>query len=260
MNLYGARGADVTYTVVNSDEANYRFIHDTVRTIVTTVPLTAGEKSLVGKTTDNLVEIVLAYDGIVGVVQRRNPHEKMTLEQIQGVLTGKITSWEQLDRSGAPRGRMHLIIEDSSDVTLYLSQRLLGGNRLLSTARGTHSPRETLERVGKDPLALGFVGLNWVDSAGKSVKVLSLAADSSRADTAFKPPPESIGNYYSPHPAHIYLNYYPMKRAVYVYSRTTPGDFATGFTSFLASPAGQKIFLDRGLVPATQKIVLRRPE
>jgi hypothetical protein len=51
-----------------------------------------------------------------------------------------------------------------------------------------------------------------------------------------------------------------MKRAIYVYSRTTPGDFATGFASFLASPAGQKIFLEEGLVPGAQKIVLKRPE
>ncbi|HEY6952221.1 MAG TPA: substrate-binding domain-containing protein [Bacteroidota bacterium] len=260
MNLYGPRGADVTYTIVNAYEANKRFINDTVRAIVTTIPLTAAEKNLVSKTTEHLAEIVLAYDGVVGIVHRQNPREKLTLDQIRGILTGRFTSWEQLGRVKTTQGTIHLVLEDSSDVALYLSQRILGGKTTFSGHRESRSPRETLERVGNDPLALGFVGLNWVESAGTSVKVLTLAADSATADTAFKPPAESIGNFYSPHPAHLYLNYYPMKRAITIYARTTPGDFATGFASFLASPAGQKIFLDRGLLPATQKIVLRRPE
>ncbi len=75
--------------------------------------------------------------------------------------------------------------------------------------------------------------------------MLSLAADSTLADTVFKPARESIGKHYEPHPAYIHLNYYPMKRAVYLYARTTRADFASGFASFLASPPGQKVFLQR---------------
>jgi hypothetical protein len=83
--------------------------------------------------------------------------------------------------------------------------------------------------------------------------------DSTLVDTAFKTPKDAFGNAFSPNPAYVYLNYYPLKRAVYIYGRTSLGDFATGLISYLASPAGQKIFLNQGLVPGTQKIVLRRP-
>jgi phosphate transport system substrate-binding protein len=259
LSLYQAHGADVKYTIVQSREANARFVNDTARVIITTIPLTSEEKDRVRKTTDNLVEIKLAYDGIVAIVQKRNPREDLTLEQIRNVLNGRVTTWEQLGRGRLGRGRIHLFLEDSSDVSKYLSGRILGGNSIKATFHRVSSSSQTVEDVSKDRYALGFVGLNWVDSVDGKIKVLSLAADSAVADTTFRPPRESIGNAYTPHPAHIYLNYYPMKRAIYVYSRTTPGDFATGFTSFLASPAGQRLFLNAGLVPGTQQIVLKRP-
>lgn len=260
MSLYQAHGADVKYTIMQSSEVDERFVNDTARVIVTTIPLTNEEKNRVRKTTDNLVEIKLAYDGIVAIVEKRNRRQDLTLTQIRDILNGRVTMWEQLGRRRSGRGRIHLFLEDSSDVTNYLSERLLSGGPIKATYRRTSSSNQTVEDVSRDRYALGFVGLNWVDSVEGKIKVLGLAADSAIADTTYRPPRESIGNAYSPHPAHIYLNYYPMKRAVYVYSRTSPGDFATGFTSFLASPAGQRIFLNAGLVPGTQQIVLKRPE
>jgi phosphate transport system substrate-binding protein len=260
MSLYQARGADVAYAVMQSRDADAHFLNDTARVVVTTIPLTEPEKDRVRKTTDHLVEIVLAYDGVVAVVQSRNPDKQLSLGQIRDILLGKKTKWEDLGRSGSARGKIHLILEDSSDVSTYLARRLLDQKGIKASFRRTESSDQTIQEVSKDPLALGFVGSNWANSADAKVKILNLAADSSLADTTFKPPPESIGIAYSPLPAYVYLNYYPLKRAIYVYSRTTPGDFATGFTSFLASPAGQKIFLAAGIVPGTQKIVLKRPE
>jgi phosphate transport system substrate-binding protein len=260
LTLYQAHGADVTYSVVTSKNANERFVTDSLRCIVTTLPLTADEKDRIKKNTDYFVEIVLAYDGVVAVVQNKNSLKELSLQEIRDILLGTITRWEQIHRSASVHGKIRLILEDSSDVSTYLSSRLLNGAGIKADFRRTQSSDQTLEEISGEPGALGFVGLNWMGDSNAILKILPLAADSILADTAFKPPPESIGNAYSPHPAHLYLNYYPMKRAVYVYSKTTAGDFATGFTSFLASPEGQKIFLEEGLVPGTQKIVLKRPE
>ena len=259
LSLYQAHGADVTYTVVTSRIANDRFVNDSLRCIVTAFPLTVAEKDRIKKTTDYFVEIVLAYDGVVAVVQSHNSLKELSLQQIRNILLGKITRWEQIDRSATVHGKIRLVLEDSSDVSTYLSSRLLNGAEIKADFQPTQSSDQTLQGIFSEPRALGFVALNWMAKPNAKLKILPLAADSILADTAFKPPPESIGNAYSPHPAHIYLNYYPMKRAVYVYSKTTAGDFATGFTSFLASPEGQKIFLEEGMVPGTQKIVLKRP-
>jgi phosphate transport system substrate-binding protein len=260
MRLYKERGADVTYSVVKTREANRQFVVDTARMIITTIPLTDEERSIVNKTTDHLVEIVLAYEGVVAVVPQKSRVEEMTLGQVRGILDGLLTKWEQLHQPGTPRGNIRLVLEDSSDVADYLSRRILSGGGIRILPRWVHSPLETVTGVARDRFSLGFVSSCWPDSAKAGTKILALAADSALADTTFKPPRESFGKYYSPHPAYLYLNYYPMKRAVYLYARTTRGDFATGFASFVASPAGQRIFLLKGLVPGTQKIVLKPSE
>ncbi len=260
MRLYRERGADVTWSVVQSREANRRFVADTARMIITTIPLTEEEKDAVNKTTDQLVEISVAYEGVVALVPENNRADELTLKQVRGILDGSLKTWDQLRRPGAPRGEIRVVLQDSSDVEEYLVHRMLGGGEIRTPVRWSHSSLETVKEVAKDRLSIGFVASCWVDSAKARTKIVALSADSAFSDTTFKPPPESIGQFYGPHPAYVYLNYYPLKRAIYLYARTTQGDFATGFASFVASPAGQKLILAKGLVPGTQKIVLKPSE
>jgi ABC-type phosphate transport system substrate-binding protein len=257
---YRSRGADVTYTLEQSREAIHHFVYDTARAIVTTIPLTVREKELVQQTTDHLAEVVLGYDGVVAVVAAGNPAKQLTMRSIQGLLRGSVTDWRELGGPRLNKNRVRLVLQDSSDVTYYLSHRLLDTASIRASFIRASSPQQTLNIVAKDPGALGFVGLDWLDSAKGEIKVLDMMPDSSIVDTAFKAPQDAFGSAFSPNPAYLYLNYYPLKRAVYVYGRTSPGDFATGLISYLASPVVQKIFLSQGLVPGTQKIVLRRPD
>lgn len=257
LRLYREGGATITYSVVSSERANNLFVLDSVRTIITAVPLAENDRKIVKELTKDFIEIVLAYDAVVAVVHSTNPTVEMTLEQIRDILKGTITKWEQLGGTKRIRGKIELVLQDSSDVTSYLSHRLLHGAALPLTQRRTTSSIQTLQSVANNPLSLGFVGLSWVDSAKTGARILELAGTLATADTQYVPPTESIGNYYRPHPAHLYRNYYPMKRAIYIYSRSTRGDLATGFTTFLATLEGQQVFLRKNLLPATQKIRLK---
>lgn len=257
LRLYQEGGAKITYSVVSSERANTLFVKDSVRTVITAFPLTSKDRKTVNDLANDIVEIVLAYDGVVAIVHGMNPRAEMTLEQVRDILKGTITKWEQLDGIKKNRGKIRLVLQDSSDVTSYLSRRLLNGNSIQVGQRGTSSSLQTLRDVANDPLSLGFVGSSWVDSARTGARILELAGNLATADTQYVPPMESIGSFYRPHPAHLYRNYYPMKRAIYIYSRSTRGDLATGFTTFLATLEGQQIFLQKNLLPATQKIRLK---
>lgn len=257
LRLYQEGGAKITYSVVSSERANTLFVKDSVRTVITAFPLTSKDRKTVNDLANDIVEIVLAYDGVVAIVHGMNPRAEMTLEQVRDILKGTITKWEQLDGIKKNRGKIRLVLQDSSDVTSYLSRRLLNGNSIQVGQRGTSSSLQTLRDVANDPLSLGFVGSSWVDSARTGARILELAGNLATADTQYMPPMESIGSFYRPHPAHLYRNYYPMKRAIYIYSRSTRGDLATGFTTFLATLEGQQIFLQKNLLPATQKIRLK---
>jgi len=252
--LYQANGANITNTIVSTEKVADRFVQDTAFIAFLPRQLTQTEKKQVEKISANLNELIVAYDGIVAVVHPKNKIAEMTTTEIQKILLGTMTRWKQL---GKPmKGIIKIYCQDSSDVTEYLKQRLMKQTRISAKFKCTSSDIQTLRLVEKDPFALGFVALAWIDSAKSDTKILNLGRTSEDTDTTFATPAETIGNFFSPHPANIYRNYYPLKRAIYMYTRGQI-NLAAGFGTYVATSEGQKLFLKHGLLPATQKIRLK---
>jgi ABC-type phosphate transport system substrate-binding protein len=154
------------------------------------------------------------------------------------------------------KGTIKIYCQDSSDVTDYLRHRLLKQAGISAKLTRTRSDLQTLRLVEKDPLAVGFVALGWIDSAKSTAKILNLGRTDEDTDTTYAAPAETIGKFFSPHPANVYRNYYPLKRAMYMYTRGKI-DLAIGFGTYVATLEGQKIFLKHGLLPGTQRINLK---
>ena len=261
LSIYRTSGANITYEIVSSEEAIRRMVRDTLRYIVTTRPLSAAEKSQLPKVEEfNLSEIVVAYDGAAVVVHHKNPVEKITTTELSKILTGEIRRWEQLSNAESMTGAIEVVCQDSSDMSAFIGSRLLDGKLMKTTFQRTGSSLATLRTVVDKPLSIGLVGVLWVDSARVPAKVLEVAETRQIADTTFRFPPERMGKYSTPHPANIYRTYYPLKRCIYAYTYGPVGSFASGFGTFVATKDGQRIFLNKKIVPATQPIRLKAPE
>jgi len=261
LSVYGKAGANITYEFVSSEEAIRRMVRDTVHYAITTRRMTAIEKSRMPIVEgSDLSEIVVAYDGIAVIVHHKNPVEKITTAELSKILTGEIRRWEQLSNAESMKGAIELVYQDSSDVSEFVGSRLLVSKALGANFRRTGSSLATLQSVVDRPLSIGLVGILWVDSARVPAKVLDVAELRQISDTTFQIPPERLGKYSSPHPANIYRNYYPLKRAIYAYAFGPVGSFASGFGTFVSNKEGQKLFLNRKIVPATQPIRLKSPQ
>jgi phosphate transport system substrate-binding protein len=261
LNAYSKAGADITYEVVSSEDAIRRMLHDTIRYVVSTRPFSPAERKQLPKVEGcDLNEIIIAYDGIAVVVHQRNLVEKITTEELSKILSGEIRRWEQLSNAEAMKGTIEILYQDSSDVSLFTATRILQGKALRKDLRMTPSSLATLRSVAERPLSIGLVGVLWVDSARVPAKVLKVGVTSEVQDTMFRVSPERIGRFCTPHPANIYRNYYPLKRAIYAYTFGHVASFASGFGTFVANKEGQKIVLGKNVVPATQPIRLRAPD
>jgi ABC-type phosphate transport system substrate-binding protein len=256
LSLYRESGAQITYTIASSETAAHHFVQDTGRIVFLPRPLTLQEKEHAKKISSDFNELAVAYDGIIAVVHPMNKMEQMTTTEIQNVLTGTVSRWEKLAFAKPMKGTIKVYYHDSSDVLEYLKHRLLKQADVSAKFTRTSSDLQTLRSVEKDPMSLGFVALGWIDSAHSKAKILNLGRTKEDTDTTFAPPEETKNDFYSPHPANIYRNYYPLKRAIYMYTRTHV-DLAAGFGTYIATAEGQKIFLKRGLLPGTQKIKLK---
>ena len=254
LNLYQVNGAHITDTIVSAETVARRFVRDTTRIAFLPRPLTQEEKEQVIKISSDMNELIVAYDAIVAVVHPSNKVVGITTTEIQKILSGTMTRWEQLSKP--MKGTIKIYCQDSSDVSEYLNRRLLKQAGISVKFTHPSSDIQTLRSVEKDPLALGFVALAWIDSVKSTAKILNLGRTSEDTDTTFATPAEAIGKFFSPHPANIYRNYYPLKRAIYMYTKGHV-NLATGFGTYVATSEGQKLFLKRGLLPGTQKINLR---
>lgn len=256
--IYGPHGAHITYEVVPSEVAVSRFILDTIRLIFTTVPLDSMGEETVRRLEGSLTSITVAYEGLAAVVHHRNPVDRITTSEIRMILAGTRTRWDQLSHPKGQRGRIALHLQDGSDAVAYLRTRILATETVRAAHRSPSDNLSLIRAVVADEHAIGFVGQSWIDSARVPAKALDVAADELPADTSFAMPPEAMGKFFAPHPAHVHRNYYPLKRGIIMYTKSLRGDLATGFGTFVANKEGQRIFLDAGLVPATQPIRLRR--
>jgi phosphate transport system substrate-binding protein len=262
-DIYAKNGAELSYTVMSTEDAIKHLLSDTARFIVTTRRLTADERSRIPAVADfNFNEILVAYDGIAVVVHHKNPIEEISTSELVKILTGDIKRWEQLSRAKGMKGSIALLYQDSSDVSTLVADRLLSGTALRKDITRTHSSLETLRSLVERPLSIALVGTSWIDSARVPAKVLEVAETRQIdvADTTYRLAPEAFGKYYSTHPAHIYRSYYPLKRAIYICTYGPVGSIASGFGTFVANKDGQRLLLNRGVVPGTQPIRLKPPQ
>jgi phosphate transport system substrate-binding protein len=256
LDLYKEYGANITYTVVSENAALKHFIEDTSRILFLTRPLSPAEKENAKNINGDLIETIIAYDGIVAVVHPKNPLTQLTTTEIKHILSGAARRWNDLPNGKKINGEIKIYLQDSSEMSAYLTNRL----HILLAAKylNPSSEIQTLNSVLHDPLGIGFVTPAWLDSTKSAAKVLELGRTREDTDTSFAPQDKTDGKYFSPHPAYIYRNDYPLKRAIYMYTYTV-GDLANGFSAFVASAQGQKILLQRGILPGTKKIHLRIP-
>ncbi len=257
LRLYGSHGANIRYELVSSEQAVEQFVRDSVAMIFTTRRLTSVEKQTVEKRFNIPVEIAVASDGIVAVVNTNIRTEEISTQEIGALFSGRIRRWEQLVHNKGMNGPITIIMQDSSDISSFFFNRSSGRTQSPLRILRTSSERETLQKVAGNQDGLGFVGSSWIDSSRSPVRVLEIGQTSFSDTTLSRVAHEAIGKFFSPHLAYIYQNYYPLKRTIYVYNHTGGFDLAAGFTTFVATSEGQQLLLKCGIVPGTQPIRLR---
>ncbi|MEA4883934.1 MAG: phosphate ABC transporter substrate-binding protein [Clostridia bacterium] len=172
----------------------------------------------------------IALDGIAVVVNSKNPVDKLTLAQLKSVYTGEITNWKQL---GGPDLKIVAVSRDTSSGTYEVYEELvMKGARVAPDALLQASNGAVVDVVSRTPGAIGYVGLGYLASNLKAVKV-------GVSDKA----------YVQPSLASVQSGQYPIARNLYVFTKDWPTGDSARFIDFMLSPAGQKVVREEGFVP-----------
>ncbi|MBA4312761.1 MAG: hypothetical protein C0417_09040 [Chlorobiaceae bacterium] len=241
-------GAHIEMLFSSSREAIARFFNDSIRIIVTSRPMNKEERSVAEKFKIDLQEFKIAIDGIAFLVNADNPILQIRTTQLDSIYAGLITRWNQVGGKNVP---IDLFLPDQNSGNFEIVRmKILKEKKYQAPANTIKSSEEMLKIVSSHPNALGIVGLNWLSQKKDNVTVLKLSDPNA---------PDSLGTkglYFAPLQAHVYRNYYPVTRDVFIYSRVDMYSVGAGFISFITSAPGQQLVVYNGLVPATMPIRL----
>jgi phosphate transport system substrate-binding protein len=183
------------------------------------------------------VEFVIARDAIAVIVHVDNPIDRLTLQQISDIYSGKINNWQEL--GGEDRPIVRLSRETNSGTHVYFLEEVI---RLGEPDNKTLFSRDTLllpssEGIGAEirdnPNTIGYDGLGYVT---EDMKVIAVAEESSR--DFILPSAETVNS-----------GRYPIARNLYMYTDGEPEGVIREYLQWIQSPEAQRIVSELGFVP-----------
>ena len=182
-------------------------------------------------------EFMVGWDALAVYVNRNNPLEEITIEQLAGIYAeaGTITTWSQLGVQ-MPRGADEIIRvsrQSNSGTYEYFREAILGkGHDFKLGSRDMQGSKDVVELVAKTPQAIGYSGMGYVTPEVKMLRVARKAGEPAVAPT----------------PEHTVTRRYPIARPLLMYTLGEPTGAVKKYMDWVHSPAGQKIVLQAGYV------------
>jgi phosphate transport system substrate-binding protein len=172
--------------------------------------------------------VEIARDGLVLIVNPKNPIQNLTLEQVCDIYTAKITDWSQL---GGQKSRINIIArEEGSGTRSAFAELVMKKAEITPKAIVQDSNGAVRQLVADDPNAIGFISLGLVND-----KVKALHLDGIEATR------ENIMN-----------GSYSLSRPFLFVTNGEPTGLAKKFIDFTLSLEGQKLLSNEGLIPSAE--------
>jgi phosphate transport system substrate-binding protein len=199
----------------------------------------------------NPKEFVVAYDGVAVIVNKDNPVDKLTIQDLHRIFTGKAPNWKEFGGKDLPI--VTLSREVSSGTHMYFKEEVVqlgqkdnheefSNETLLLT-----SSQAIVDEVAGNEAAIGYLGMGYLSERTKAVRI-------ARAS----PPEESVASggrratsdaFYPPDVENVIKKTYPLSRPLYLYTDGEPQGIVQRFVDFTLSPMGQTQFMETGFVP-----------
>ena len=171
-------------------------------------------------------QIAVAVDAIVPVVHPDNKVGELSLDELRGIYMGSITNWKDV---GGADARIVVVSRDTSSGTYETWETMvMKGERVAPSALLQASNGAVVQAVSKNPNAIGYIGIGYLD---KSTKGLQVNGKTATAATALS-------------------REWPLSRELYIYTNGAPVGEVKGLVDYILDPQkGQKAVAEVGFVP-----------
>lgn len=177
----------------------------------------------------DLLEVVVAWDGLAIIVHPKNPIEGLTLVQVQNVFEGNIRNWSQL--GGSDHEITVVTREEGSGTRGAFQEMVMGNARIAKRAIVQDSNGTVREIVAHDPHSIGYISLGLVNDQVRAVRLDGV----------------------QPGYEQIMKKEYTLIRPFLFVTNGPPKPAAQEFINFVLSREGQELVRREGLIPIFQE-------
>jgi len=182
-------------------------------------------------------EIKAALDGLAVVVNPNNPVGKLTIDQLAGIFTGKISNWKEV---GGKDGKIVILSREvNSGTHVYFKEHVLRKNdpnskeEFAPGALLLSSSQAIADEVAQNPDAIGYYGMGYISNKHKPIMVAR----------------DEKSEYEAPTIENVVNGKYPISRPLFLYTNGEPQGPVKKFVDFCLSQEGQDIVLETDFVP-----------
>ena len=172
---------------------------------------------------------VVAFDGLAVIVNPQNKISALTLDQIAGIYTGKITNWKEV---GGDDAQIIIVSRDTNSGTYEtFNELVLHKKDVAKNAEYVGSNGHARTRVNSTKYAIGY-GLGFVDDTVKPLSVNGILPTAKSI---------SSGKYAIARPLYMFTDAYPKM-----------GSDIYNFVTLHLSNEGREIIKDLGYIPVCE--------
>lgn len=177
----------------------------------------------------DMVEHVVAYDGMAVIVNAHSPVSDLKARQVEQVFTGAVTDWSAI---GGKPGPISVYTRNTSSGTYSDFKELAMRKRDYAPSSQKMAGNEQIaSEVAQNANGIGYVGLAYTTAPG--IKVVSIDG-------------------HRPEVASVNSGDYPYARPTFYYTNGQPTGIVAEFLAFTLSADGQRIAGEVGFVPLHQ--------
>jgi phosphate transport system substrate-binding protein len=183
-------------------------------------------------------EFIVAYDALAVYVNKNNPLNEITLDQLAEIYGegGTIAKWSQLGVK-MPHTADEIVRvgrQSNSGTYVYFRDAILERSRDFKLgSRDMLGSNEVVALVANTPPAIGYCGMGYSTPGVKALRVARKAGDPS----------------YPPAANTVLDHTYPIARPLLMYTLGEPAGAVKEYIDWVRSDAGQKVVLENGYVP-----------
>lgn len=193
--------------------------------------LFASEKT--GIKADKLVDHKVAVVGITPVLNKQVNVKNLTISQLRGIFTGRITNWKQVGGKNLP---VVIVNRAQGSGTRATFERWVMAGQPALAAQEQDSTGMVRQIVASTPGAISYMAFSYVDSSIKTVKVDNI----------------------KPTPANVYTNRWQIWAYEHMYTLGKPSGLTKRFLTYVQSDEVQNTLVKQmGYIPVNKMQVVR---